>query len=114
MLTLILDGFARRTRTAAVLAALVTYLGLAFHTQPPDDVLGALFTLMPAVEVGFIAGLFALAFDEEAYPWPQAAARFLTWLGIVLATIWLTAALARAGVDAYVRLGAPPIYEAPL
>ncbi|MAB12789.1 hypothetical protein [Parvibaculum sp.] len=114
MFTFILDGFARRTRTAAVLAALATYLGLAFHTQPPDDVLEGLFILMPTLEVGFIAGLFALAFDEEAYPLPIAAARFLTWLGVVLAMIWLTNLLARASVDAYVRLGAPPIYEAPL
>lgn len=114
MFTFILDGFARRTRTAAVLAALATYLGLAFHTQPPDDVLEGLFILVPALEVGFLAGLFALAFDEEAYPLPLAAARFLTWLGVVLAMIRLTSMLAWASVDAYVRLGAPPIYEPPL
>ncbi|NIJ42735.1 hypothetical protein FHS78_003040 [Parvibaculum indicum] len=114
MFTFMLDGFARRTRTATVLAALATYLGLAFHDQPPDDALETLFVLMPALEVGFVAGLFALAFDEDADPMPVAATRFLGWLVVVLAAIWLTNLLARASVDAYVRLGGPPIYEAPL
>ena len=109
-----ISGLASRPRTAAVTAALAAYLGLAFYAHPPDGAIETLFVVMPPLEVGFLAGLLALAFDPEPLPPPLAAARFIVWLGVVLGLIWVTTVLSRAAVDAYVRLGAPPIYEAPL
>ena len=114
MFTPVLERLTRNTRLAAMLTALAAYPALAFQTRPPDGLLEMLGTVMPAFEVGVLGGFVALALDGDAPTLPRAALRYLVWLGMGLAAIWLVDALTRAGITAYVRFGAPPVYEAPL
>ena len=118
MFTPVLDAFTRNTRLAAVLAAASAYLAaypnLNLQTRPPDGVLGILAALLPALEVGVLGGIVATAFDDDEPSLPRAAMRFVLWLATVLVIIWLVDAAMRAGIDAYVRFGAPPVFEAPV
>ncbi|MDP2123039.1 MAG: hypothetical protein Q8J92_01530 [Parvibaculum sp.] len=101
---------ARNTETAGVGAALVAFLALALRTRPPDDLLGALVVIVPALQAALFAFIAAVAADDRGARAGATVLRDLVlWFGASFITIWLFVVFTRASIDAYVRFGAPPM-----
>ncbi|WP_045441970.1 hypothetical protein [Tepidicaulis marinus] len=108
-------------RTAATGLGLALYLYTARRFEAPAPAELAVFIralcLLTALEVSLVAGLAALYFDtSEERDWGEERARrpaLLTaalWTGGVFASNWLVSAFVRAGTEAYVAFGLPPLY----
>lgn len=100
----------RNARAAGTLAALFGFLAVALPAQPPDGALDALVVILPALEVTLFAFVVAFALDGVPVVGALAAVRiFALWAASVFVVIWLLVAATRSGIDAYVRLGGPPM-----
>ncbi|WP_420560357.1 hypothetical protein [Tepidicaulis sp.] len=102
-------------RTAATGLGLALYLYTARRFEAPAPAELAFFIralcLLTAFEVSLVAGLAALYFDtgEERARRPALLTAAL-WTGGVFACNWLVSAFVRAGTEAYVAFGLPPLY----
>ena len=101
----------RNARSAGVAAALAAFIVTTLETRPPDDLLAALALFLPALEAALPALLFAIVQDEEPHMLGPVFAMLL-WGGTAFVAMWLFVAITLAGIDAYVRLGAPPVFQA--
>jgi len=103
---------AANPRLAAVIAALVLYLGFAPALAREESFLELAGVILPGIEVAMFVAFAALYRDHVA---PQAGRRraaiaLLVWFAVSLAALWLYAAFTRAGIEAYARFGAPPAF----
>ena len=100
----------RNARAAGTLAALFGFLAVALPAQPPDGALEALVVILPALEVTLFAFVVAFALDGAPVAGALVAVRVIAfWAAAVFVAIWFLVAATRAGIDAYVRLGGPPM-----
>lgn len=100
-------------RTAGVAAAMAAFTATVFGTEAPPSLLDGLAVFLPALEAALPALLFAYVHDEEPHMLGPVFA-FLLWGSATFVAMWAFAAMTLAGIDAYVRFGAPPIFQAPL
>ncbi len=103
---------AANPRLAAVIAALVIYLGLAPASTRAESFLELAAVILPGIEAAMFAAFVAIYRDHVV---PKASSRraavaLLVWFAASLAALWLYAAFTRAGIDAYARFGAPPVF----
>jgi hypothetical protein len=103
----------RNARTAGVTAAMAAFTVTVFNTQAPATLLDGLAVFLPALEAALPALLFAYVHDEEPHMLGPVFA-VLLWGGVTFAAMWAFAAMTLAGIDAYVRLGVPPVFQPPL
>ncbi|MDZ4382857.1 MAG: hypothetical protein U0942_16115 [Parvibaculum sp.] len=103
----------RNARTAGVTAAMAAFTVTVFNTQAPATLLDGLAVFLPALEAALPALLFAYVHDEEPHMLGPVFA-LLLWGGVTFAAMWAFAAMTLAGIDAYVRLGVPPVFQTPL
>ncbi|PKP78414.1 MAG: hypothetical protein CVT81_04100 [Alphaproteobacteria bacterium HGW-Alphaproteobacteria-3] len=96
----------RNARTAGVTAAMAAFTVTVFNTQAPATLLDGLAVFLPAL-------LFAYVHDEAPHMLGPVFA-VLLWGGVTFAAMWAFAAMTLAGIDAYVRLGVPPVFQTPL
>ena len=98
-------------RALGVAGAFVSVVYVRADADQPSDIFGVLSIVLPALEVAMFAMLFAISRDGLA----KGSSRFTRlcamtgWFAICFAFMWLNVAFVRAGMDAYVRLGAPPM-----
>lgn len=101
---------ARNSEITGVGAALLAFLALALRTRPPDDLIGALVVIVPALQAAFFAFIAAVAAEDRGARAGATILRDLVlWFGASFITIWLFVVFTRASIDAYVRFGAPPL-----
>ncbi|MBO6667582.1 hypothetical protein [Parvibaculum sp.] len=100
----------RNARSSGVIAAMAAFTVTALQTMPPEDLLHGLAIFLPALEAALPALLFAIVRDEERHMLGPVFA-LLLWGGVAFAAMWLLVAITLAGIDAYVRLGAPPVFQ---
>ncbi|MEN6543608.1 hypothetical protein [Parvibaculum sp.] len=103
---------AANPRLAAVVAALVLYLGLAPALAPTESFIELAGVILPGIEAAMFAAFAALYRDHVV---PRAsrhrvAIALFVWFAASLAALWLYTAFTRAGIDAYARFGAPPVF----
>lgn len=104
---------AANPRLAAVTAALVLYLGVAIARVRTENVIELAGVILPGVEAAMFAAFVALYFDHvDASETRRArfAMALFIWFAGTLAVLWLYAMFVRAGVEAYARFGAPPVF----
>ncbi|ABS64773.1 hypothetical protein Plav_3167 [Parvibaculum lavamentivorans DS-1] len=99
----------RHARATGTLAALASFLVIALSGRPPDGVLEALVVVLPALEVTLFAFAVAFALDEVPSAASLALRAFALWAAVCFLTIWLLVAATQASIEAYVRLGGPPM-----
>jgi len=100
-------------RTAGVVAAMAAFTATVFGTEVPPSLLDGLALFLPALEAALPALLFAYVHDEEPHQLGPVFA-LLLWGGVTFAAMWALAAMTLAGIDAYVRFGAPPVFPVSL
>lgn len=100
-------------RALGVAGALVSIVYVETHADHPSDIISVLGFALPALEVAMVAAIFAI-WRDSLMP-GRGRLRGLCvmagWFAICFAIMWLNVAFVRAGVDAYVRLGAPPMLD---
>lgn len=96
-------------RSTGVVAAMAAFSVTVFETMPPDDLLRGLATFLPALEAALPLLLFAVIHDEESHMLGPVFA-LLLWGGVAFVAMWVLVVITLAGIDAYVRLGAPPVF----
>lgn len=101
---------ARNARSSGVAAALAVFIVTALQTQAPADFLDVLAILLPALQAALPAALFAIVHDEEPHMLGPVFA-LLLWGVTAFAAMWFLVAITRAGIDAYVRFGVPPVFQ---
>lgn len=99
-------------RALGVAGAFVSVIWLK-AADPQLDVFGVLAVVLPVLEVSMFAAIFAVYRDEiaEAADPLSGLQALAIWFGVSLAVMWLNVVFVRAGIDAYVRLGAPPAFD---
>ena len=103
----------RNARTAGVTAAMAAFTATVFGTELPPSLLDGLAVFLPALEAALPALLFAYVRDEEPHMLGPVFA-LLLWGSATFVAMWAFAAMTLAGIDAYVRFGAPPVFHVPL
>lgn len=98
----------RNSRSSGVVAAFAAFLVIAFEANPPDGMLETLIVVLPATEAGLFALVFAIIRDDEPHMLGAPFA-FAFWGAWVFVAIWLLVEATQASIEAYVRLGAPPM-----
>ncbi|MCE9651299.1 MAG: hypothetical protein K8R18_16890 [Parvibaculum sp.] len=100
-------------RAVGVAGAFVSLLYLKARTDQQLDVFGVLSIVLPALEVSMFAAIFAIYRDSlaDAEDWMRGLGALVAWFVVSYAVMWLNIAFVRAGIDAYVRLGAPPALD---
>ena len=101
----------RNARSAGVVAAMAAFTVTVFQARPPGDLLDALALFLPALEAALPALLLAVVHDDEPHMLGPVFA-LLLWGGVAFLAMWLFVVVTLAGIDAYVRLGAPPVFQA--
>lgn len=100
-------------RALGVAGALVSVVYVRAHTDQPGDIFGVLGIVLPALEVAMFAVIFAIYRDSlaDGRGRLRRLCEMAGWFVICFAIMWLNMAFVRAGIDAYVRLGAPPMLD---
>lgn len=103
-------------RSIGVGIATLAVVLLRVNGETDLDVLGLLAIVFPALEVVMFAAVFAFYLDGENDANEAAGTRsveaMVAWGVVVFALMWGNIALVRLGIDAYVSLGVPPIWDA--
>ena len=108
-----------RPRVLAVGAALALFLFHRLGMNPVDGFFEWLLVVLPAFELSGLAGLAALVADGDGGKestigrWAVGVAA-LRWFGFVVAANWVLAIFVAASLEAYVRLGGPPMIMLPV
>lgn len=109
----------KRPRVLAVGAALTLFLLHRLGASPVEDFFEWLLVVLPALELSSLAGLAALVADGDGGKestigrWAVGVAA-LRWFGFVVAANWVLAIFVAASLEAYVRLGGPPMIMLPV
>ncbi|MFZ3034052.1 MAG: hypothetical protein WA138_08570 [Parvibaculum sp.] len=108
-------------RGLGVLAALGLVIVWQLERAPALDLLSVLMIVLPVMEVGLFAGVFAIyrnsISEEEAEVRGQGVAlvrgfaAFALWFAVVFVVSWVSIVVVQASVDAYVELGMPPALD---
>lgn len=110
-------------RGLGVMAALGMAIAWQLERAPVLDLLSVLMIILPVMEVGLFAGVFAIYRDSvseeeaRAHEQGQAAmlvrglAAFSLWFAVVFVVSWVSIVVVQASVDAYVELGMPPALD---
>ena len=110
-------------RGLGVIAALALVMAWRLERTPVLDLLSVLMIVLPVMEVGLFAGVFAIyrdsASEEEARAGGQGQgaalaqgfAAFALWFAVVFIVSWMSIVVVQASVDAYVELGVPPTLD---
>lgn len=101
-------------RTLAVGAALFLFLLHRLGLSPANDLFEWLLIVLPAIELSGLVGLAAYAMDDTGEPGWGAFVGALRWFGFVLVSNWLLAIFVASSLDAYVKLGGPPVIMLPV
>jgi len=112
---------ARRTlrlphpRLFAVGAAFFLFLFHRLGLNPAVDLFDWLLVVLPAIELSGLAALGALVADDDKVEsrWDVAVAA-LRWFGFVVAANWVLAIFVASSLEAYVKLGGPPLVMLPV
>lgn len=102
-------------RTFAVGAAFFLFLFHRLGLNPAADLFEWLLVVLPAVELSGFAALGAFIADGggEEPRW-TAFVGALRWFGFVVAANWVLAIFVASSLDAYVKLGGPPVVMLPV
>ena len=108
-------------RGLGVLAALGLVIVWQLERAPALDLLSVLMIVLPVMEVGLFAGVFAIyrnsISEEEAEVRGQGVAlvrgfaAFALWFAVVFVVSWVSIVVVQASVVAYVELGMPPALD---
>jgi hypothetical protein len=100
-------------RIAGAAGALAVYLYVGLSAEKGRDLLDLSAVVLSAVEFAMFALTFAAYRDSVAAP--ARGSRIFgivtSWLVLDLLATSLWVALARAGIEAYTKLGAPPAFD---
>ncbi len=104
---------AKNVRAAAIATALGVHLSVGLPANPAGDVLAALVVVLPALEITMFALMFAIVRDDlgGARAPGRKLAAFALWLVLGYASMRIYGAFTVAGIDAYTKLGLPPILD---
>jgi small ligand-binding sensory domain FIST len=100
-------------RAIGVAGALVSVLYLKARADQQPDIFGVLSIVLPVLEVTMFAAILAIYRDSVANAEDRlkGLGAMAVWFAVCFAIMWLNVAFVRAGIDAYVRLGAPPAFD---
>lgn len=101
-------------RSIGVGSAFFGVLALRMSGATLFDPLAFLAVFLPAIEVVMIAATAAFYFDsvgdESGTQAGHGVEAMIAWFVIVFVLTWGNISLVRAGIDAYVALGVPPVW----
>ena len=110
-------------RGLGVAVAMVLLIVWQLERASVLNLLSVLMIVLPVMEVGFFAGVFAIYRDSvgeeeaEAREQGQGAALvrglavFALWFAAVFVVSWVSIVVVKASADAYVELGMPPAFD---
>lgn len=100
-------------RALGVAGALVSIVYVRGYVEQPFDVFGVLGVVLPALEVAMFAVIFAIYRDSlaDGRGGLKGLCAMKGWFVICFALMWINVAFVRAGIDAYARLGLPPMLD---
>lgn len=100
-------------RAAGVGVALAAFLYTKLSAGSGGDVLDASMIVLPAIEFSIFA-LFVAVYRDSVAACPKGSKAFgvfALWFVVDFLTMSLWVVFVRAGIEAYVKLGAPPAFD---
>lgn len=107
----------RDVRLIGVALAIVGVLMLQVRAAPLHNLIAWMSVIVPVVEIAAFAAVVAFCFDDEADRSFVSCIRnveaLVAWCATVFIMAWGNIALVHASIEAYMRIGLPPMWNAP-